>query len=79
MRELRRPVPHRIASGQILDLSNGGMKIRVKRRAWLSDGAVVVARIPLRNIKATVPTVAVVRWTKSLDMGLLAGLRFLME
>lgn len=77
--EPRRSFSHRVVSGEILDLSNGGMKIRLKRRALLADGAVVVARIPLRNIKATVPTVAVVRWTKALDSGLLAGLRFVME
>lgn len=74
-----RPPSHATARGEILDLSNGGMKIRIKRQTHLTEGVVVIARIPLRNIKAAVPTLAIVKWTKALDAGLQAGLRFIME
>jgi hypothetical protein len=79
MGDPNRPPSHHIARGEILDLSNGGMKIRIKTQAHLAEGAVVIARIPLRNIKAAVPTLAIVRWTKTLDAGSQAGLRFIME
>ena len=63
--------------GEILDVSDTGMKIREKGRA-LQDGFVVVVRVPLSETQTTVPTMAQVKWVKPERSGVYeAGLMFM--
>ncbi len=45
------------------DISNEGMKIRVKGRS-LKEGAMIQVRIPVSGFKVTVPVLTEVRWVR---------------
>jgi hypothetical protein len=66
-------VPHK---GEILDLSDGGMKIRIKERA-LGENNMLQVRIPVSEIPVTIPALTKVVWVR--EKGALVydvGLRF---
>ncbi len=62
---------------EIMDVSSSGMKVRVK--GWqLSKGVVLRLRVPLSDIRITLPVLAQVRWSKKEEDGeYQAGLRFI--
>ena len=63
--------------GEILDVSDTGMKIREKGRS-LQDGFVVVVRFPLSETQTTVPAMAQVKWVRPERPGVYeAGLMFM--
>ncbi len=63
--------------GEILDVSDTGIKIREEGRS-LQDGSVIVIRVPLAETQTTVPAMAQVRWVKSVEPGFYeAGLMFM--
>jgi hypothetical protein len=62
--------------GEILDVSDMGMKIREEGRT-LQDGSVLVIRVPIAEAPITVPTMAQVQWVKRAEAGFYeAGLMF---
>ncbi len=70
--------PDNIATdGEILDVSDAGMKIREEGRS-LQDGFVLVIRVPITGTRTTVPTMAQVQWVKPAEPGFYeAGLMFM--
>ncbi len=63
--------------GEILDVSDEGMKIREEGRS-LQDGFMVVIRVPITETETTVPAMAQVRWVKPSNPGFYeAGLMFM--
>jgi hypothetical protein len=62
------PPDKKFASAEILDLSNNGARIRLKRRV-LKEGTMLQVRIPMPGIQVTVPTLAEVRWMKEQSSG----------
>lgn len=64
--------------GEILDVSDTGMKIRGKGGS-LQDGFVLVIRVPIIETRTTVPAMAQVKWVKPTERGFYeAGLMFIM-
>jgi hypothetical protein len=63
--------------GEILDVSDTGMKIREEGRT-LQDGSVLVIRVPIAETRTTVPAMAQVRWVRPAEPGFCeAGLMFI--
>jgi hypothetical protein len=63
--------------GEILDVSDLGMKIREEGRS-LQDGFVVVVRVPLSETQTTIPAMAQVKWVRPERPGVYeAGLMFM--
>jgi hypothetical protein len=63
--------------GEILDVSDTGMKIREEGRT-LQDGFVLVIRVPIAETRTTVPAIAQVQWVKPAEPGFYeAGLMFM--
>jgi hypothetical protein len=63
--------------GEILDVSNTGMKIKEEGRT-LQDGLVLVIRVPIAEAPITVPTMAQVQWVRPAEPGFYeAGLMFM--
>ena len=63
--------------GEILDVSDAGMKIREEGRS-LQDGFVLLIRVPMAETRTTVPAMAQVRWVKPSKPGFYeAGLMFM--
>ena len=63
--------------GEILDISDMGMKIRGEDRP-LQDAAVLIIRVPIAETQTTVPAMAQVQWVKPAEPGLYeAGLMFM--
>ncbi len=63
--------------GEILDVSDEGMKIREEGRS-LEDGHIIVIRVPIAETETTVPAMAQVRWVKPSKPGFYeAGLMFM--
>ena len=63
--------------GEILDVSDEGMKIREEGRQ-LQDGFMIVIRVPIPETQTTVPAMAQVRWVKASELGFCeAGLMFM--
>lgn len=54
--------------GEILDVSDMGMKIREKSGS-LQYGFVLSIKVPITETRTTVPTMAVVKWVKSAERG----------
>lgn len=72
-----RPAGKTAIEGEILDVSDTGMKIRGKDRC-LQDGFVLVIRIPIAETRTSVPAMAQVKWVKAAEPGFCeAGLMFL--
>ena len=64
--------------GEILDVSDLGMKIREEGRQ-LQDGFVLVIRVPITETRTTVPALAQVKWVKPEKPGVYeAGVMFMM-
>ncbi len=64
-------------NGEILDVSDTGMKIREEGRL-LEDGHVLVIRVPITETQTTVPAMAQVKWVKPERPGVYeAGLMFM--
>jgi c-di-GMP-binding flagellar brake protein YcgR len=63
---------------EIVDISNGGMKIRLKG-SLLKEGAMIQVRIPVSEFEVTVPVLTEVRWVREelQDNYQVGGLRFL--
>jgi len=77
MGDTTQPMDTVATDGEILDVSDFGMKIREKGRS-LQDGFVLVIRIPLPETRATVPALAQVKWVRSERSGVYeAGLMFM--
>jgi c-di-GMP-binding flagellar brake protein YcgR len=70
--------PNDVATeAETMDISNGGMKIRVKGRS-LKQGAMIQVRIPVSELKVTVPVLTEVRWVRDdMPKNYQIGLRFL--
>jgi c-di-GMP-binding flagellar brake protein YcgR len=63
--------------GEILDVSDSGMKIKEEGR-MLHDGYVLVIRVPIVETQTTIPTMARVQWVKPGESGFYeAGLMFM--
>lgn len=59
------------------DISNGGMKIRLKGQS-LKEGAMIQVRIPISELTVTVPVLTEVRWVREeMPEDYQIGLRFL--
>ncbi len=72
------PPNHDTFLGEGLDLSNGGMRIRMEGRV-LPEGSVVRARIAVSEPGVTVPVLTQVRWVKEEQPGAYQiGLRFVL-
>lgn len=70
------PPDEAAANGEILDVSDTGMKIREEGRS-LQDGSVLVIRVPIADTQTTVPAMAQVQWVKPAEAGFYeAGLMF---
>ncbi len=66
------------AEAEIIDLSDNGVRIRL-RDYPAKVGSMVVLRIPVLETKTTVPTLAQVKWVKEGVPGVLhAGLSFML-
>ena len=63
--------------GEIIDISNGGIGIKVGKK--LDQGTVMLVRVPLAGTEAKIPTLMAVKWIKKNCNGYHAGLRFVME
>ena len=71
--------PYDVATeAEIVDISNGGMKIRLKGRL-LKEGAMIQVRIPVSEFEVAVPVLTEVRWVREdvQDSYQVGGLRFL--
>ncbi len=63
--------------GEILDVSDTGMKIRGEGRS-LQEGCVLVIRVPIAETRTSVPAIAEVKWVKFEKPGSYeAGLMFI--
>ncbi len=78
MGDLHRPPDKDAAQGTILDISNNGMRIKIKEHS-LNKGAITIVKIPVFKMEAKVPTLAEVKWVKESQYGCQAGLRFVTE
>jgi len=66
-------------SGEIMDLSERGMRIKVGGRR-LEEGTILLVRIPVSKQPVTVPSLLQVLWTnKEEPEACEAGLRFLVQ
>ena len=72
-------IPGRVTVvGEIVDLSNAGMRIRTKEQS-LEEGTVVRAEIPVTDNKIAVPVLSQVLWVTEGKAGAYeAGLRFML-
>jgi len=62
---------------ETLDISNGGMKIRLKGKP-LKEGAMIQIRIPVSELNVAVPVFTEVRWVREeVPDNYQIGLRFL--
>lgn len=62
---------------ELVDLSNGGMKLHVEG-LYPIEGAIVQMRIPINGILVTLPVFAQIKWTKKVQPKLYnVGLQFL--
>lgn len=76
--DMRYP-PYEVSKeAEIVDISNGGMKIRL-RGSLLKEGAMIQVRIPLSEFEVHVPVLTEVRWVREEagDNAQIGGLRFL--
>lgn len=78
MGDLLHPPAKAPVQGKILDISNSGMRIKVKEH-YLNNGAIMIVKIPVFQIEARIPTLAEVKWVKESQPGCQAGLRFVTE
>lgn len=63
---------------EIMDLSDSGIRLRTEGKA-LDEGKMVWVKIPVADIDAAVPTLALVIWTKKQDAKAYhAGLKFVL-
>lgn len=70
-------LPEKVAlQASIMDISSGGLGIYVENE--LTQGAVMLVRIPVAGTEANVPTLAAVQWSKPNCNGYHAGLKFVM-
>ena len=76
--DLQYPPNDIFKEAETLDISNGGMKIRLKSRL-LKEGAMIQVRIPVSEFDVTVPVLTEVRWVREdiQDNYQVGGLRFL--
>lgn len=66
-----------IKEGTVLDLSNGGMKIKTEKLGFV-EGLILKVLLPFPKIKVAVPVLAEVRWAKEEKPGTVyAGLSFI--
>jgi len=71
------PADKTALDGEILDVSDTGMKIREEGRP-LEDNFVLVIRVPLSETQTTIPAMAQVKWVKPKRPGVYeAGLMFM--
>jgi len=62
---------------ELVDLSDGGMKLRVEG-LFPIEGAIVQMRIPINGILVTLPVFAQIKWAKKVQSKLYnVGLKFL--
>lgn len=74
MGESPRP-PREVTKSEILDISDGGMKIRTME---LNIGDIILVRIPVTDSPVHVPVMTEVQWTRQNTTGTYdAGLRYL--
>jgi hypothetical protein len=65
--------------GEIMDLSDNGMRLRVNGRKF-AEGSLLLVRVPVSKVPVSVPSLAQVRWIKEVESGAYeAGLRFVVE
>jgi len=66
-------------SGQIMNLSQGGIGLRLKVQT-LEEGAILIVNMPISLAPVTVPSVAQVKWIKEEKPGTFqAGLQYLIR
>ncbi len=74
-----RPPQSKEANSEIMDLSDNGIRLRVKGREF-SEGSLLLVRVPVSRVPAAVPSLAQVRWIREETPGAYeAGLRFVIE
>ena len=73
------PPEKEAASGEIMDLSDKGMRMRVKGRK-LEAGAVLLVKVSLSSAPVTVPSLVQVQWIKEEKPGTYeTGLKFVVQ
>jgi hypothetical protein len=73
------PPDKEAASGEIMDLSDKGMRMRVKGRK-LVEGAVLLVKVSLSSAPVTVPSLVQVQWIKEEKPGTYeTGLKFVVQ
>ena len=67
------------ASSEILDLSEHGLRIRLRNRT-IEEGTVLLIKVPVSSAPVTVPSLAQVRWIKAGKARTCeAGLKYVIE
>ena len=74
------PLQETAFGGKIVDLSNGGIGIETKGRAFVEVGTLVRTRIPMSSVSVEVPVLTRVQWIRDKNPGLnqLVGLMFVL-
>ncbi len=65
---------------EIIDISSGGVRLRLKNNLMLNEGTLLIAKVPIHGIAATMPTIARVQWVseEKEKVAYQAGIKFLM-
>jgi PilZ domain len=67
------------ATSEIMDLSDNGMRMRIRGRKF-PEGSLLLVRVPVSRVPVAVPSLAQVRWIREETPGAYeAGLRFVIE
>ena len=78
MGDLKRPPDEAPRIGDVVDLSDGGMRIRTAEPG-LGKGFILKLWLPVSEVEVSVPVLSEVRWVKEeRPGGYHAGLRFMM-
>jgi len=63
---------------EILDISNGGLRMRLPQ-LMIIEGTLLITRVPLPGVSATIPVIARVQWVmEESERTCQAGLKFLL-
>ena len=77
MGDLKRPPDEAQREGDVVDLSDGGMKIRTAKPG-LGKGVILRVWLPVSEVEVSVPLLAEVRWREEEKPGAFqAGLMFM--
>lgn len=68
------------STAEILDISSGGVRLKLNNNPTLNEGTLLIAKIPLHGITTTMPVLARVQWVseEKEKAAYQAGIKFLM-